>query len=66
MKKIMKLLIFGLLINNYSVFSQTVTKSVVGTLTGAVCPEIGIQYEVSLPTGFAGCQINWTPTNGSV
>ena len=58
--------ILNLLIISYSAFSQTVTKSVVGTLTGAVCPEIDIQYQVSLPTGFGGCLITWTPTNGSV
>jgi len=44
--------------------AQTVTKSYNGTVAGAVCPEIGIQYEVSLPTGFSGCQITWTVING--
>lgn len=65
MKKIIELLILGLLINS-AIFAQTVTKSVNGTVTGAACPEIGIQYEVSLPTGFGGCQIIWTVTNGLV
>lgn len=65
MKKVIELLVFILLIN-IPVFSQIVTKSFNGTVTGAVCPEIGTQYEVSRPTGFAGCQITWTPTNGSV
>jgi hypothetical protein len=55
----------GLLICSYSVFSQTVSKSFNGTVTGAVCPELGVQYEVSLPTGFSGCLITWTITNGT-
>ncbi len=33
-------------------FSQVVTKSFSGTVLGATCPGVNIQYEVSLPTGF--------------
>ncbi|MCE7864830.1 MAG: hypothetical protein DYG99_14930 [Bacteroidetes bacterium CHB5] len=55
----------GLLICSSSIFSQTVSKSFNGTVAGAVCPEFGVQYEVSLPTGFAGCLITWTITNGT-
>ena len=65
MKKLMKLgatICFAVSVLHS--FSQTVTKSYNGTVAGAVCPEIGIQYEVSLPTGFSGCQITWTVING--
>lgn len=61
-----KLVIIILLISSHLTFSQTVTKSFPGPVANASCPEEDIQYEVSLPTGFAGCQITWTATNGSV
>ncbi len=65
MKNLKQVIIFGIvLIISFDLFSQTVTKSVVGTVTGAVCPVIGIQYQVDRPTGFAACKLTWTVTNG--
>lgn len=48
-----------------SCLSQVITKSSQGTVEDATCPGIGIQYEVSLPSGFEACHIDWTITNGS-
>mgnify|MGYP001544133040 CR=1 FL=1 len=46
------------------IFSQVITKSFQGTVDNATCPGIGIQYEVSLPSGFNTCEIVWKITNG--
>ncbi|MFM7429310.1 MAG: hypothetical protein ACKO1F_05360, partial [Flammeovirgaceae bacterium] len=47
-----------------SVHGQVITKSFEGTVPKASCPSIGIQYEVTRPSGFGGCDITWTITNG--
>lgn len=50
----------------FGINAQIVTKSFTGIVPGASCPEIGIQYEVSRPTGFSSCQINWTVSGGEI
>jgi len=42
-----------------------VTKTFNGSVNGAVCPQIGIEYEVSVPNEFSACTINWSATNGT-
>lgn len=56
--------ILCLLIVANNTFSQVITKSFSSSVAGAVCPEIGIQYEVVFPSGYGVCQITWTITNG--
>ncbi len=65
----MKRLIFVVLLLSFTVLSisaQTVTKSFAGTVSGASCPSIGTQYEVTRPSGFTSCQITWSATNGTI
>ena len=67
MKKLLQYLVIILLfISASDSFSQVITKSTAGSVSGATCPGIGIQYEVSLPSGFGACKITWKATNGSV
>jgi hypothetical protein len=44
--------------------AQTITKNTSGPISGTVCPSSYTYYEVSVPSGFGGCQIEWTVTNG--
>mgnify|MGYP002777643585 CR=1 FL=1 len=65
----MKRQLFVLLLTSaihFSNYAQTVTKSSTGFVPGASCPEIGIQYQVSRPAGFATCQIFWTVSGGVI
>ena len=45
--------------------AQTITKTTSSLVTGTVCPVSITYYEVSVPDGFASCQINWSATNGT-
>jgi len=65
MKRIVSLFVLLNLIY-FSINAQTVTKSFAGTVSGASCPQIGIQYQVSRPSGFTSCQINWTVSGGQI
>lgn len=49
-----------------NVFGQVVTKSNNNSTSGAICPNQNTTYEVSRPSGFTGCQITWSATNGTV
>jgi hypothetical protein len=51
---------------HFSNNAQTVTKSFAGPVSGATCPGIGIQYQVTRPSGFTSCQINWTASGGQI
>lgn len=65
----MKRLIFLLLLLtciHFSSNAQTVTKSFAGSVSGASCPRIGTQYEVSRPAGFTSCQITWSVSGGEI
>jgi len=54
-----------LLVQKLKAQSQpVVTKTFNGSVDGAVCPGVSIDYEVSVPSGFSLCTINWTATNG--
>ena len=55
-----------LALTQFSIYAQTVTKSFAGSVSGASCPGIGIQYEVTRPSGFTNCQINWTASGGQI
>jgi len=53
------------LIIGSSAFGQSVTRSVNSSIQGATCPGIGIDYDVSVPSGFENCQISWSASNGT-
>ena len=65
----MKKLIFlvSMLISiQFSIIAQTITKTVTGPISGTTCPNIGIQYEVTRPSGLTSCQITWSASNGQI
>lgn len=67
MKKITYLIAFLIvfLMSHFLRAQPVVIKTFAGTVNGAVCPGIGIEYEVSVPSGFGACTINWSATNGT-
>lgn len=58
-------LCFSLMLVSLGALGQTVTKRLPSPVTGSTCPSIGIEYQVSVPTDFGGCQITWSAINGA-
>lgn len=63
-KRIWVVASFYLMLVSLEALGQTVTKTVAGSIAGSTCPGNGIEYQVSVPTGFGGCQIVWSAING--
>jgi hypothetical protein len=57
-------LLICFVITTHSAIAQTVTRTVNPNISGAQCPGIGVDYQVSVPSGFESCQIAWSVTNG--
>ena len=65
MKKRIAFYVFTAVICTHSVLlAQEITKTSASPVAGTVCPGVSTFYEVSVPSGFGGCTITWSATNG--
>lgn len=45
---------------------QAISRTYAPYISGTVCPSENVQYTVSIPSNFTGCNIQWTVSNGSI